>query len=137
MRLALRYVPDHATAEDVAQETWLQVLGGLGRFQFKSSLRTWILSILKNRARFSMTLSAVIQMQLVIFSVLVTYISLQLFARNGLALFISLASGLILAGIGFMRSAHSLARRSGPTRLNFASSLPSTDVPWPMSRIRS
>ena len=55
--------------------------------------------ILKNRARFSMTLSAVIQMQLVIFSVLVTYISLQLFARNGLALFISLASGLILAGI--------------------------------------
>ena len=55
--------------------------------------------ILENRARFSMTLSAAIQIQLVIFSVLITYISLQLFARNGLALFISLASGLILAGI--------------------------------------
>src|SRR5207244_7486329 len=55
--------------------------------------------ILENRARFSMTLSAAIQIQLVIFSVLITYISLQLFARNGLALFISLASGLVLAGI--------------------------------------
>ena len=55
--------------------------------------------ILENRARFSMTLSAAIQILLVIFSVLITYISLQLFARNGLALFISLASGLILAGI--------------------------------------
>src|SRR5437588_8848939 len=55
--------------------------------------------ILENRARFSMTLSAAIQILLVIFSVLITYISLQLFAHNGLALFISLASGLILAGI--------------------------------------
>src|ERR1043165_4010453 len=42
--------------------------------------------ILENRARFSMTLSAAIQIQLVIFSVLVTYISLNLFARNGVAL---------------------------------------------------
>ena len=55
--------------------------------------------ILKDRARFSMTLSALIQILLVIFSVLITYISLQLFARHGLALFISLAAGLILAGI--------------------------------------
>jgi putative hemolysin len=55
--------------------------------------------ILENRARFAMTLSAAIQIQLVIFSVLVSYISLQLFSRNGLALFISLAVGLILAGI--------------------------------------
>jgi len=51
VRLALRYVPDQAAAEDVAQETWLHVLRGLGRFQFRSSLRTWITSILKNRAR--------------------------------------------------------------------------------------
>ena len=55
--------------------------------------------ILENRARFSMTLSAAIQILLVIFSVLITYISLQLFARNELALLISLASGLVLAGI--------------------------------------
>jgi CBS domain containing-hemolysin-like protein len=59
----------------------------------------FLTEILKNRARFSMTLSAAIQILLVIFSVLITYISLQLFARNGLALFISLASGLVLAGI--------------------------------------
>ena len=51
VRLALRYVPDVATAEDVAQETWLHVLRGLARFEFRSSLKTWIVSILKNRAR--------------------------------------------------------------------------------------
>jgi RNA polymerase sigma-70 factor, ECF subfamily len=51
VRLALRYVPDMATAEDVTQETWLHVLRGLGKFEFRSSLRTWIVSILKNRAR--------------------------------------------------------------------------------------
>jgi RNA polymerase sigma-70 factor, ECF subfamily len=51
VRLALRYVPDLATAEDIAQETWLHVLRGLARFEFRSSLTTWIVSILKNRAR--------------------------------------------------------------------------------------
>ena len=55
--------------------------------------------ILENRARFSFTLSAAIQILLVVFSVLVTYISLQWFSANSLALFISLASGLLLAGI--------------------------------------
>src|SRR5438445_1278305 len=55
--------------------------------------------ILENRARFSFTLSAVIQILLIIFSVLVTYISLQLFVANSLALLISLAAGLVLAGI--------------------------------------
>ena len=34
VRLALRYVPDMATAEDIAQETWLHVLRGLARFEF-------------------------------------------------------------------------------------------------------
>src|SRR3984893_10816863 len=55
--------------------------------------------ILENRSRFSFTLSAAIQILLVVFSVLVTYISLQLFSANRLALFISLVSGLVLAGI--------------------------------------
>src|SRR5471030_3041520 len=57
--------------------------------------------ILENRARFSFTLSAAIQILLVVFSVLVTYISisLQWFSANSLALFISLAVGLVLAGI--------------------------------------
>src|SRR2546423_4557363 len=55
--------------------------------------------ILDNRARFSFTLSAAIQILLVVFSVLVTYISLRWFSGSSLALFISLISGLVLAGI--------------------------------------
>ena len=55
--------------------------------------------ILENRSRFSFTLSAAIQILLVVFSVLVTYIALQWFSANSLALSISLASGLVLAGI--------------------------------------
>ena len=51
VRLALRYVADASTAEEVVQDTWLQVLRGLARFQFRSSLKTWISSILLNRAR--------------------------------------------------------------------------------------
>lgn len=54
--------------------------------------------ILDNRARFSFTLSAAIQILLIVFSVLITYISLQ-FSANGLALLISLLSGLVLAAI--------------------------------------
>src|SRR6267143_1230921 len=55
--------------------------------------------ILDNRARFSFTLSAAIQILLVVFSVLVTFISLRWFSGSSLALFISLISGLVLAGI--------------------------------------
>jgi putative hemolysin len=55
--------------------------------------------ILENRAHFTMTLSAAIQILLVIFSILVAYISLKLFARNSLALVVALAAGLVLAGI--------------------------------------
>ena len=54
--------------------------------------------ILENRARFSLTLSAAIQILLVAFSVLVAFISLQWF-RNSLGLPIALAAGLILAGV--------------------------------------
>ncbi|HJZ79668.1 MAG TPA: hemolysin family protein [Pyrinomonadaceae bacterium] len=55
--------------------------------------------ILENRARFTFTLSAAIQILLVAFTVLITFISLQWFSTNVLALFISLATGLVLAGI--------------------------------------
>src|SRR6267378_2390794 len=55
--------------------------------------------ILENRARFSFTLSAAIQILLVAIAVLVTYISVQWFSESILALFISLLSGLVLAGI--------------------------------------
>ena len=51
IRLAMIYVSRRAVAEEVAQETWLAVLQGLGRFEGRSSLQTWIFRILTNRAR--------------------------------------------------------------------------------------
>jgi putative hemolysin len=55
--------------------------------------------ILENRARFSFTLSATIQIFLVIFTVLITFIAVQLFSANALGLVIALAVGLVLAAI--------------------------------------
>jgi RNA polymerase sigma-70 factor (ECF subfamily) len=51
LRVARMYVPSQAVAEDVVQETWLGVLQGIDRFEGRSSLRTWVFSILVNRAR--------------------------------------------------------------------------------------
>jgi RNA polymerase sigma-70 factor, ECF subfamily len=51
LRVARMYVPSQAVAEDVVQETWLGVLTGIDRFEGRSSLRTWVFSILVNRAR--------------------------------------------------------------------------------------
>lgn len=51
MRLALMHVPSRSVAEEVVGDTWLAVLEGLDRFQGRSSLRTWIASILLNKAR--------------------------------------------------------------------------------------
>jgi RNA polymerase sigma-70 factor, ECF subfamily len=51
MRMALMHVPSRAVAEEVVQETWLAVLNGIDRFQGRSSLKTWITSILLNTAR--------------------------------------------------------------------------------------
>jgi RNA polymerase sigma-70 factor, ECF subfamily len=51
LRVARMYVPTAALAEDVVQETWVAVLSGLERFEERSSLRTWVFSILVNRAR--------------------------------------------------------------------------------------
>src|SRR5205814_4055590 len=59
----------------------------------------FLTEILENRARFSFSLSATIQILLVAFAVLITHISVQWFSESTLALFISLFSGLVLAGI--------------------------------------
>jgi RNA polymerase sigma-70 factor (ECF subfamily) len=51
LRLAASFVPSRAVAEEVVQDTWLAVLRGIARFEGRSSLRTWIFTILVNRAR--------------------------------------------------------------------------------------
>jgi RNA polymerase sigma-70 factor (ECF subfamily) len=50
-RVARTFVPTQALADDVVQETWLAVIRGLDGFEGRSSLRTWIFTILANRAR--------------------------------------------------------------------------------------
>src|SRR3954466_10778406 len=51
LRIALSHVPSRAVAEEVVQEAWLRVRQGLQRFEARSSLKTWILRIVLNRAR--------------------------------------------------------------------------------------
>jgi RNA polymerase sigma-70 factor (ECF subfamily) len=51
VRLSRLYVPSREVAEDVAQQTWLGVLKGIGRFEGRSSLRTWLFGILLNQAK--------------------------------------------------------------------------------------
>ncbi|MBT9587677.1 sigma-70 family RNA polymerase sigma factor [bacterium] len=48
-RLALRSLNSPEEAEDVVQDTLLQGIRGLSDFQYRCSVRTWLLSILKNR----------------------------------------------------------------------------------------
>ncbi len=50
-QLALAYVANLAVAEEVVQEAWLGVVQGIGRFEARSSLKTWIFSIVMNRAK--------------------------------------------------------------------------------------
>lgn len=51
LRLATTFLKDRSVAEEVVQDTWLAALDGLDAFQGRSSLRTWLFSILANRAR--------------------------------------------------------------------------------------
>jgi RNA polymerase sigma-70 factor (ECF subfamily) len=50
-RIARTFVRTDSAADDVVQETWLGVVRGLGHFEGRSALRTWIFSILVNQAR--------------------------------------------------------------------------------------
>jgi RNA polymerase sigma-70 factor, ECF subfamily len=50
--LALRLLGERRQeAEDVVQESWIRAVGGLSRFAWHSSLRTWLCSIVVNCCR--------------------------------------------------------------------------------------
>ena len=51
LRLARTFCGSWAVAEEVVQETWMVVLTGIDRFEGRSSLSTWLLRILVNRAK--------------------------------------------------------------------------------------
>ena len=51
LRIAGYHLSSRASAEEVVQETWIAVLGGLAGFQGRSSLRTWVCRVLINTAK--------------------------------------------------------------------------------------
>lgn len=55
LRLAESMVGSRAVAEEVVQDTWLAVCKGATAFEGRSSLKTWIYSIMVNRARSTAT----------------------------------------------------------------------------------
>jgi RNA polymerase sigma-70 factor, ECF subfamily len=51
LRLAMLHVGDRTVAEEVVQDAWVGVLQQLDRFEGRSSLKTWVLRIVSNRAK--------------------------------------------------------------------------------------
>ncbi len=51
LRVARGYVPSHEIAEEVVQETWMALVTGIHRFEGRSSLRTWLFSVMINIAK--------------------------------------------------------------------------------------
>jgi RNA polymerase sigma-70 factor (ECF subfamily) len=51
VRLARAIVRDEAVADEIVQDGWVAVIRALGAFEGRSSLRTWIATIVLNRAK--------------------------------------------------------------------------------------
>lgn len=51
LRVARGYVPNREIAEEVVQETWIALVKGIDRFEGRSSLRTWLFTVLVNTAK--------------------------------------------------------------------------------------
>jgi len=50
-RIAMLHCGAREAAEEVVQETWLAVFEGVGRFEGRSTLKTWLFSIVVNKAK--------------------------------------------------------------------------------------
>ena len=53
--VAASIIGSRAQAEEVVQDAWLAVFSGIGAFEGRSSLVTWVFSIVLNRARTRVT----------------------------------------------------------------------------------
>ncbi|HKP44848.1 RNA polymerase sigma factor [Mycobacterium sp.] len=51
LRVARGYVRSHEIAEEVVQETWIALLKGAEKFEGRSSLRTWLFTVMINIAK--------------------------------------------------------------------------------------
>ena len=51
LRVARGYVRSHEVAEEVVQETWIALIEGIDKFEGRSSLRTWLFTVLINIAK--------------------------------------------------------------------------------------
>jgi RNA polymerase sigma-70 factor (ECF subfamily) len=51
LRVARSFVQNQAVAEEAVQDTWIGVVKGIDRFEGRSSLKTWLFSILVHRAQ--------------------------------------------------------------------------------------
>lgn len=51
LRVARGYVPSREIAEEVVQETWIALLKGIDNFEGRSSVRTWLFTVLINIAK--------------------------------------------------------------------------------------
>ncbi|MGW3209561.1 RNA polymerase sigma factor [Streptomyces sp. NPDC001135] len=51
LRLAMSFVSTKASAEEAVQDTWLAVIRGIGGFEGRSSLKTWVYRILVHTAK--------------------------------------------------------------------------------------
>ena len=51
LRIARGFVPTQSVAEEVVQDTWLGVVRGIDRFEGRSSVASWLFTILVNRAK--------------------------------------------------------------------------------------
>jgi RNA polymerase sigma-70 factor (ECF subfamily) len=51
LRVARAYVPNEAIAEEVVQDTWIALLTGIDAFEGRSTLRTWLFTVMVNIAK--------------------------------------------------------------------------------------